>query len=128
MLPNIPVLSIPAGCHIVAPSDMMDGRIAAIKQALISNDLGNKVSQGPVCATGTSHPHGKLQHSWDRASGRRSKPLLGATGIALSRHTQEGNVLGWRGMPRRGEVPDVWQGEGKAVGGNLSCPSTGMWP
>uniref|UniRef100_A0A8D2MSA4 porphobilinogen synthase n=1 Tax=Zonotrichia albicollis TaxID=44394 RepID=A0A8D2MSA4_ZONAL len=33
-----------AGCHIVAPSDMMDGRIAAIKQALISNDLGNKVS------------------------------------------------------------------------------------
>ncbi|XP_005994534.1 delta-aminolevulinic acid dehydratase [Latimeria chalumnae] len=33
-----------AGCHIVAPSDMMDGRIAAIKKALISNDLGNKVS------------------------------------------------------------------------------------
>ncbi|XP_054854411.1 delta-aminolevulinic acid dehydratase isoform X2 [Eublepharis macularius] len=33
-----------AGCHIVAPSDMMDGRIHAIKEALISNDLGNKVS------------------------------------------------------------------------------------
>ncbi|NXK94878.1 HEM2 dehydratase, partial [Formicarius rufipectus] len=33
-----------AGCHVVAPSDMMDGRIGAIKQALISNDLGNKVS------------------------------------------------------------------------------------
>ncbi|KAK2535519.1 hypothetical protein Q9233_003816 [Columba guinea] len=33
-----------AGCHIVAPSDMMDGRIAAMKNALISNDLGNKVS------------------------------------------------------------------------------------
>ncbi|KAI5089183.1 delta-aminolevulinic acid dehydratase [Silurus meridionalis] len=31
-----------AGCHIIAPSDMMDGRIAAIKQALISNDVGNK--------------------------------------------------------------------------------------
>ncbi|KAM6243849.1 delta-aminolevulinic acid dehydratase isoform 2-T3 [Porphyrio hochstetteri] len=31
-----------AGCHIVAPSDMMDGRIAAMKAALISNDLGNK--------------------------------------------------------------------------------------
>uniref|UniRef100_A0A8V1ADZ5 porphobilinogen synthase n=1 Tax=Gallus gallus TaxID=9031 RepID=A0A8V1ADZ5_CHICK len=31
-----------AGCHIVAPSDMMDGRIAAIKKALISNDMGNK--------------------------------------------------------------------------------------
>ncbi|XP_015278592.1 PREDICTED: delta-aminolevulinic acid dehydratase [Gekko japonicus] len=33
-----------AGCHIVAPSDMMDGRIRAIKEALISNDMGNKVS------------------------------------------------------------------------------------
>lgn len=39
----------PAGCHIVAPSDMMDGRIAAIKKALISNDMGNKVSMKPVC-------------------------------------------------------------------------------
>nr|XP_009666499.1 PREDICTED: delta-aminolevulinic acid dehydratase [Struthio camelus australis] len=33
-----------AGCHIVAPSDMMDGRIAAMKKALISSDMGNKVS------------------------------------------------------------------------------------
>ncbi|KAF3848800.1 hypothetical protein F7725_015297 [Dissostichus mawsoni] len=31
-----------AGCHIIAPSDMMDGRVRAIKQALISNGLGNK--------------------------------------------------------------------------------------
>ncbi|TRZ03571.1 hypothetical protein DNTS_013489 [Danionella cerebrum] len=37
-----------AGCHIIAPSDMMDGRIAAIKQALIANDLGNKVSDRDV--------------------------------------------------------------------------------
>nr|XP_033816572.1 delta-aminolevulinic acid dehydratase isoform X2 [Geotrypetes seraphini] len=33
-----------AGCQIIAPSDMMDGRIGAIKQALISNDMANKVS------------------------------------------------------------------------------------
>ena len=33
-----------AGAHVVAPSDMMDGRIAAIKDALLSNGLGNKVS------------------------------------------------------------------------------------
>ncbi|XP_034507356.1 delta-aminolevulinic acid dehydratase-like, partial [Ailuropoda melanoleuca] len=33
-----------AGCHIVAPSDMMDGRICAIKEALLANDMGNKVS------------------------------------------------------------------------------------
>ncbi|XP_039362573.1 delta-aminolevulinic acid dehydratase isoform X2 [Mauremys reevesii] len=29
-----------AGCHIVAPSDMMDGRVAAMKEALISNNMG----------------------------------------------------------------------------------------
>ncbi|KAI0790620.1 tetrapyrrole biosynthesis porphobilinogen synthase [Abortiporus biennis] len=31
-----------AGAHCVAPSDMMDGRIKAIKRALIDNGLGNK--------------------------------------------------------------------------------------
>ncbi|XP_002741486.1 delta-aminolevulinic acid dehydratase-like [Saccoglossus kowalevskii] len=33
-----------AGCQVIAPSDMMDGRIAAIKQILLANDLGSKVS------------------------------------------------------------------------------------
>ncbi|KAI4459954.1 delta-aminolevulinic acid dehydratase [Holotrichia oblita] len=33
-----------AGAHIVAPSDMMDGRIGAIKDLLIKNDLGNKTA------------------------------------------------------------------------------------
>ncbi|XP_038600704.1 delta-aminolevulinic acid dehydratase [Tachyglossus aculeatus] len=33
-----------AGCQVVAPSDMMDGRIAAIKEALIAHGLGNQVS------------------------------------------------------------------------------------
>nr|CAH7725284.1 unnamed protein product [Callosobruchus chinensis] len=33
-----------AGAHIVAPSDMMDGRIGAIKEKLIKNDFGNKVA------------------------------------------------------------------------------------
>ena len=32
------------GCHVVAPSDMMDGRVGAIKAALKSADLGSKVS------------------------------------------------------------------------------------
>lgn len=47
--PSQHLWSLPAGCHIVAPSDMMDGRIAAMKNALISNDLGNKVSSGSPC-------------------------------------------------------------------------------
>lgn len=33
-----------AGCHIVAPSDMMDGRIGAIKHALLEESLASKVS------------------------------------------------------------------------------------
>ncbi|KRT79565.1 hypothetical protein AMK59_8132, partial [Oryctes borbonicus] len=33
-----------AGAHIVAPSDMMDGRIGAIKDLLIKNNLGNKTA------------------------------------------------------------------------------------
>ncbi|KAM9337905.1 delta-aminolevulinic acid dehydratase-like [Symphorus nematophorus] len=33
-----------AGCHIIAPSGMIDGRVQAIKQALICNGFGNKVS------------------------------------------------------------------------------------
>ncbi|XP_066293838.1 delta-aminolevulinic acid dehydratase-like [Branchiostoma lanceolatum] len=33
-----------AGCQIIAPSDMMDGRIAAIKESLRSHGLGNSVS------------------------------------------------------------------------------------
>lgn len=31
-----------AGAHCVAPSDMMDGRVKAIKRALIDSGLGNK--------------------------------------------------------------------------------------
>ena len=31
------------GCHIVAPSDMMDNRVGAIKNALEENGLSSKV-------------------------------------------------------------------------------------
>lgn len=40
-----------AGCQIIAPSDMMDGRIRAIKQALLSNGLGNKVCELWICGS-----------------------------------------------------------------------------
>ena len=32
-----------AGCEVVAPSDMMDGRIGAIKEAFNTGRLGNQV-------------------------------------------------------------------------------------
>ena len=37
------VFAVLLGCHIVAPSDMMDGRIGAIKEVLHKNNLSNKV-------------------------------------------------------------------------------------
>uniref|UniRef100_A0A452FCX9 Delta-aminolevulinic acid dehydratase n=1 Tax=Capra hircus TaxID=9925 RepID=A0A452FCX9_CAPHI len=33
-----------AGCQVVAPSDMMDGRVEAIKEALMAHGFGNRVS------------------------------------------------------------------------------------
>ena len=42
-LAEISVAFAQAGADIVAPSDMMDGRIGAIKQRLYKSELGNKV-------------------------------------------------------------------------------------
>lgn len=33
-----------AGCQVIAPSDMMDGRVGAIKKIMFDNGLGNKVA------------------------------------------------------------------------------------
>lgn len=40
-----PVLC-PSGCQVVAPSDMMDGRVEAIKEALMAHGFGNRVGAG----------------------------------------------------------------------------------
>lgn len=36
----------PSGCQVVAPSDMMDGRVEAIKEALMAHGFGNRVGAG----------------------------------------------------------------------------------
>ncbi|XP_039518197.1 delta-aminolevulinic acid dehydratase-like [Pimephales promelas] len=64
-------LFLSLGCHIIAPSDMMDGRIAAIKQALISNDLGNKVSVLSYSAKFASCYYGPFRDA------AQSKPAFG---------------------------------------------------
>lgn len=33
-----------AGCQVIAPSDVMDGRVGAIKRLLIEEGFGNKVA------------------------------------------------------------------------------------
>lgn len=39
---------LPSGAHIVAPSDMMDNRIKAIKDALVACKLQNQVSSSRI--------------------------------------------------------------------------------
>uniref|UniRef100_A0A8C2TXD6 Delta-aminolevulinic acid dehydratase n=1 Tax=Coturnix japonica TaxID=93934 RepID=A0A8C2TXD6_COTJA len=105
-----------AGCHIVAPSDMMDGRIAAIKKALISNDMGNKVSVMSYSAKFASCFYGPFRDA------AQSKPAFGdrrcyqlppgARGLALravDRDVREGaDVLMVKpGMPYLDLVRDV---------------------
>ncbi|KAH9514565.1 hypothetical protein Btru_025663 [Bulinus truncatus] len=43
-LGEIAVAYAQAGCQVIAPSDMMDGRIGSIKKALFNSGLGNKVA------------------------------------------------------------------------------------
>ncbi|KAK3756372.1 hypothetical protein RRG08_038861 [Elysia crispata] len=43
-LAEIAVNYAKAGCQVIAPSDMMDGRIGAIKKGLLANGFGNRVS------------------------------------------------------------------------------------
>jgi len=43
-LAQIAVAYAKAGCHVIAPSDMMDGRILAIKEALKESNFGRTVS------------------------------------------------------------------------------------
>ncbi|XP_067417632.1 delta-aminolevulinic acid dehydratase [Emydura macquarii macquarii] len=105
-----------AGCHIVAPSDMMDGRIAAIKEALISNDMGNKVSMMSYSAKFASCFYGPFRDaalSKPAFGDRRCYQLPpGARGLALravDRDVREGaDVLMVKpGMPYLDLVRDV---------------------
>lgn len=84
----------------MAPSDMMDGRIAAIKQALISNDLGNKVSQGLCVPQAGASSMGGCSTA-GQGKGQEGQTLPGATGTALpGTHRREcpwlqGNAQAW---------------------------------
>lgn len=53
-----------AGAHCVAPSDMMDGRIKAIKRALIDNGFGNKVTLMSYSAKFASSLYGPFRYAF----------------------------------------------------------------
>ncbi|XP_038231086.1 delta-aminolevulinic acid dehydratase isoform X1 [Dermochelys coriacea] len=105
-----------AGCHIVAPSDMMDGRIAAMKEALISNNMGNKVSVMSYSAKFASCFYGPFRDaalSKPAFGDRRCYQLPpGARGLALravDRDVREGAdmLMVKPGMPYLDLVRDV---------------------
>ncbi|BGP16825.1 hypothetical protein JCM10213_004671 [Rhodosporidiobolus nylandii] len=52
-----------AGAHIVAPSDMMDGRIGAIKQALVDEGFGNRCSLMAYSAKFASNMYGPFREA-----------------------------------------------------------------
>ncbi|KAM0789441.1 Aminolevulinate dehydratase [Microbotryomycetes sp. NB124-2] len=52
-----------AGAHMVAPSDMMDGRVRAIKQALIDNGFGNRCSLMAYSAKFASSMYGPFREA-----------------------------------------------------------------
>lgn len=51
-----------AGAHMVAPSDMMDGRVRAIKQALIDNGYSNRCSLMAYSAKFASAMYGPFRY------------------------------------------------------------------
>lgn len=74
---------------------MMDGRIAAMKAALISNDLGNKVSLGSACAKGRSDVHKEAAPQQDLGKQwEKQTPTLPRMCHSPPRCMQEWNVLG----------------------------------
>lgn len=75
-----------AGCHLISPSDMMDGRVGAIKQALHSSGYGNKAAVMAYSAKFASVFYGPFRDAACSApsSGDRKSYQLppGARGLA----------------------------------------------
>lgn len=79
-----------AGCHIVAPSDMMDGRVGAIKQALFNAGLGSRVAvlsyacKFASCFYGPFKEAAKIETSVsDRLSNLNYQIPPGSKGLAM---------------------------------------------
>eukprot|EP01135_Chromosphaera_perkinsii_P003206 Nk52_evm13s238 gene=Nk52_evmTU13s238 len=76
-----------AGAHVVAPSDMMDGRCAAIKQRLLASELAGKVALMSYSAKFASAFYGPFRDAAQSAPSfgdRRCYQLpAGARGLAM---------------------------------------------
>jgi len=86
-----------AGCQVIAPSDMMDGRIRAIKETLLLNGLGGQVTVMSYSAKFASAFYG---------------PFRDAAGSAPSFGNRKCYQLppGARGLARRALIRDAGEG------------------
>jgi delta-aminolevulinic acid dehydratase/porphobilinogen synthase len=79
MLWQVAILShnlTPLGAHVVAPSDMMDGRIGAIKKMLHSKGFGNRVAVMSYAAKFASCFYGPFRFSRNSSIYSFSERLL----------------------------------------------------
>lgn len=87
MIGNVALAYAKAGCHVVAPSDMNDGRIGVIKQKLKQHALASKVSVMSYSAKFCSKFYGPFRDAANSApsSGDRSCYQLppGSMGLAM---------------------------------------------
>jgi len=83
-----------AGAHVVAPSDMMDGRIGAIKKMLHENGLGNKVAVMSYAAKFASCFYGPFREAAHSApsQGDRKCYQLPPTGRGLAMRAVERDI------------------------------------
>ncbi|KAL5011513.1 hypothetical protein ScPMuIL_010064 [Solemya velum] len=96
-LGEIAVAYAKAGAHIIAPSDMMDGRVGAIKKAFLKEGIGNQVSVMSYSAKFASNFYGPFRDAAKSAPafGDRRKYQLppGSGGLAeraVDRDVEEG--------------------------------------
>ncbi|XP_050389019.1 delta-aminolevulinic acid dehydratase [Patella vulgata] len=93
-LAEIAVNYAKAGCHIIAPSDLMDGRIGSIKAALKSNGIANTVAVMSYSAKFASKFYGPFRDAAKSAPafGDRSCYQLPAGSIGLAERAVDRDV------------------------------------
>ncbi|KAK3088025.1 hypothetical protein FSP39_013628 [Pinctada imbricata] len=93
-LAEIAVNYAKAGCQVIAPSDMMDGRIGAIKKALSENGFGNTVSVMSYSAKFASSFYGPFRDAAKSAPsfGDRKAYQLPAGAIGLAERAVDRDV------------------------------------
>ncbi|KAL8292285.1 hypothetical protein RQP46_001751 [Phenoliferia psychrophenolica] len=105
-----------AGAHMVAPSDMMDGRISAIKQTLIDNGFGNRCNLMAYSAKFASSLYGPFREAagsvpnfGDRKCYQLPPNARGLARRAITRDVNEGAdiIMVKPGMPYLDIIADA---------------------